>query len=216
MANVPSPGEVIDLGKLFANTFGGRPYHVPEESEKVTEGTPYKITGERADQLTSNTGAVIKEKVKGVDIWFPVSFRNAGDDESAPPIAYLPYCVVRIAGKKTIVKTPVMYRKGTVKEQYNVDDYSISIKGFLIGENGAFPEVDIDNLKDLFELKKGVRIDNAITNIFLSGEPGADYSQQKRVVIESLDFPEVEGGKENVKPFSMQLESDFVFTLELK
>ena len=147
-----------------------------------------------------------------MDIWFPVRFYNAGDNI---PIEYLPYSVVRVTGKKNIVKTPVMYRKGTVKEQYNIDDYSISIKGFLIGENGQFPEPDMDSLRDLFELKRSVQIDNAITNIFLN-DPGLSRYEQQRVVIESLDFPEVEGGRINVRPFTMQLESDFVFTLELK
>lgn len=212
MAGVPAPGVIIDLGKLFANTFGGKPYHIQEQSEKPTEGTPYQISGASAEQLVTSNGSLIKEKVNGVDIWFPVRFYNAGDNI---PIAYLPYSVVRITGKKNIVKTPVMYRKGTVKEQYNIEDYSISIKGFLIGENGQFPEADIDSLKDLFELKRSVQIDNAITNIFLN-DPGLSRYEQQRVVIESLDFPEVEGGRINVKPFTMQLESDFVFTLELK
>ncbi|MFT3750968.1 MAG: DUF6046 domain-containing protein [Agriterribacter sp.] len=212
MANIPAPGEIIDLGKLFANTFGGKPYHIQEESKRVTEGTPYRISGTNAEQLVTGNGSLIKEQVKGVDIWFPVRFYNPGD---STPIEYLPYTVVRVTGKKTIVKTPVMYRKGTVKEQYNIDDYSISIKGFLIGENGEFPEQDMDSLKDLFELKRGIQIDNAITNIFLS-DPGLSRFEQNRVVIESLDFPEVEGGRINVKPFNMQLVSDFVFTLELK
>lgn len=207
-----TPGEIIDLGKLFQNTWGGKPYHVPEQSEKTTEGTPYRISGTSAEQLITSNGSLIKEKVNGVDIWFPVRFYNAGDNI---PIEYLPYSVVRVTGKKNIVKTPVMYRKGTVKEQYNIDDYSISIKGFLIGENGQFPEPDMDSLRDLFELKRSVQIDNAITNIFLN-DPGLSRYEQQRVVIESLDFPEVEGGRINVRPFTMQLESDFVFTLELK
>lgn len=215
MAIIPAPGVVIDLGKLFQNTFGGRPYHVPEETERITEGTPYRISGERADQLITSNGSLIKEQVNGVDIWLPVKMYNVGDDMSGPAIADLPYSVVRISGKKTIVKTPVMYRKGTVKELYNIDDYSISIKGFLIGENGQFPEADVDSLKDVYELKRAVELDNAITNIFLK-TPGAERHEQQCVVIESLEFPEVEGGRINVKPFSMQLVSDFVFTLELK
>jgi len=36
-----------------------------------------------------------------------------------------------------------------------------------------------------------------------------------RVVIEHIDFPTVEGGKKNYRPFTMSLESDSVFTLEL-
>lgn len=85
----------------------------------------------------------------------------------------------------------------------------------MIGSNQQFPEADIDNLKDLFELKRAVLLDNALTNIFLSA-PGLNPYEQNRVVVESLDFPAVEGGRKNVRPFSMELESDSVFTLELE
>lgn len=215
MANIPAPGVLIDLGKLFQKYFFDKPYVIKEEAEKITEGTPYKINGANAEQLTTLNGSLIKEQVKGVDIWFPTRIYNAGDSEPVIPIAYLPYSVVRITGKKNIVKTPVLYRKGTVKEHYNTDDYSISIKGFLIGNNGRFPEAEVDNLKETYELNRSIRIDNAITNIFLTGT-GIEKNEQQRIVIESLEFPEVEGGRINVKPFSMQLVSDFVFTLELK
>ncbi len=205
-----APGVILDLGKLFQTTFGSKPYVVGKETDQQNDGTPYRITGTKSDQLTTANGSLIATQVKGVEIWFPVRFYLGNQ-----PLQFLPFSVVKISGKKTIVKTPVMNRKGTVKEQYNVDDYSISLKGFLIGENGQFPEKEMDGLKQLFEMQQAVQIDNAITNIFLT-DPGLSSYEQRRVVIESLDFPEVEGGRINVKPFSMQLESDFVFTLELE
>lgn len=122
--SLQKPGTILDLGRLFERTFGGRPYVVGKESE--TESlNGYRITGSRSDQLQTPNGSLIAEQVKGVEIWLPVKFFLPG---GKIPIADLPYSVIRISGKKTIVKTPMMNRRGTVKEQYNVDDYSIGIK----------------------------------------------------------------------------------------
>lgn len=164
-----------------------------------------------SEQLTSSFGSTLKEQIKGIDVWFPTQFFEAGGKIS---VAYLPYSVVRVSGKKNIVKTPLIDRKGTVKELYSVDDYAISLKGFVIGDNGEFPEAEIDSLRSLFENKTALQIDNAITNVFLT-DPFLETNEKRRVVIESLEFPEVEGGRINVKPFSMQLVSDHIFKLEL-
>lgn len=208
--NTPATVEIIDLGKLFQKTFGSNPYLINDEAEKVTDGTPYKISGVINEEIRTSMGSLVKTKLKGVEVWLPVLFFMGNQ-----PLLSLPYSVIRITGKKNIVKTSVMYRKGTVKEQYNIDDYSINIKGFLIGENGNFPEKEVYWLGKLFEKQTTIQIDNAITNIFLTMRAGS-YFENRRVVIESLDFPEVEGGRVNVKPFNMQLISDSVFVLELK
>lgn len=184
---------------------------IGKEQETVTDGVVYKVNGTNAEQLTTGMGSLIKEKLGGVEVWFPTRFYEAG---GITPVGYLPYSVVRVSGKKNIVKTPLIDRKGTVKELYSVDDYAISLKGFVIGDNGEFPEAEIDSLRSLFENKTALQIDNAITNVFLT-DPSVETNEKRRVVIESLEFPEVEGGRINVKPFSMQLVSDHIFKLEL-
>lgn len=207
--SLQKPGTILDLGRLFEKTFGGRPYVVGKESE--TESfNGYRISGSRSEQLTGADGSILRESVRGVEIWFPVRFLRGTPEE-----VFLPYSVVSITTKKTIIKTPLMNRRGSVKEQYNIDDYAIRIKGFLIGENQQFPWSQIEQLRELFELKTSLTLDNALTNIFLKNK-GLTPSEQYRVVIENLSFPEVEGGRVNVRPFSMELENDCVFTLELE
>jgi hypothetical protein len=39
--------------------------------------------------------------------------------------------------------------------------------------------------------------------------------KEVKVVMESFELPEVEGGRKHVRPFNIQLESDSVFTLEV-
>lgn len=209
--SVPAPGVVFDLVKLFENTFGTKPYVIPELStQPANDGTPFKIDGfQNSPQLVTPKGSVIGEQYRGVDIWLPI--RLSYMDQL---ICYIPYAVVNIYGKKIMVKTPMVERIGTVKEQYSIEDYVIGVKGFLISADRTFPEQEINNLKQVYEFGQAVQIENALTNIFLTNSSLQRY-EQRRVVIEDLEIPEVQGGRKHVRPFSMKLESDTVFTLEL-
>jgi hypothetical protein len=95
-----------------------------------------------------------------------------------------------------------------VKELYNVGDYEITIKGFLIDENRIWPEKEINYVRGIFESDQNLGLDNALTNIFLQ-----DIGQQ--VVVKKADFPEVSGGRKHVRPFSLIIASDNILTLEL-
>ena len=213
-----SPGEIIDLAKLYERTFGGKPYVIGKDGELSNDtGVKYRVgTPQGADyygQLSTPKGSLIAEQYKGVQIWLPVKLFVGTQF-----FTYMPYCVVKISGDKTIIRTPLPERIGTVKEQYNIDDYKISIKGFLIGDKFAaagFPEEELNNLKQLYEAKTAVTIDNALTNIFLTNKD-LNFFEQRRLVITKFELPEVQGGRKNVKPFVMEMESDSVFTLELK
>jgi hypothetical protein len=210
-----SPGEIIDLGKLFQRTFGGKPYVIGKDGALSNDpGEVYRVTASANDgsingQQITPKGSLLAEQYKGVEIFLPIKLFVATQF-----FTYLPYCVIAITGDKTIVRTPLPERIGTVKEQYNIDDYKISVKGFLIGDNQQFPEDLIYNLKQLYEAKTAVTIDNALTNIFLTNKD-LDFFEQRRVVITKLDIPEVQGGRKNVRPFTIEMESDTVFTLEL-
>jgi hypothetical protein len=70
----------------------------------------------------------------------------------------------------------------------------------------VWPERELTILKKLDDLNTAIQIDNALTNIFLD--------QDTRVVITALELPEVEGGRNHIRPFSMTLESDSIFTLQ--
>jgi|ERR1035437_6721412 hypothetical protein len=213
--SIPLPGQIIDLAELFKNTFGTKPYVINKSGEvSGLDGTFVINSTDGLPALTETTpkGSLIAERYLGIEIFLPIRFFDS--NASGSLLMYLPYCVLSISGKKTIIKTPLPERVGTVKEQYNIDDYNIVIKGFLISQDRKFPEQEMEDLKKLYEAQQAVTIDNAITNIFLTN-PVLDRDEQRRVVIESLEFPEVQGGRKNVRPFVMELESDTVFTLEL-
>jgi hypothetical protein len=196
---------IVDIKNLYRQTFGSKP-HVPDAEDRAEE-QGFVINGS-ADNVSQISGSALKTEYLGKEIWLPIKFVNLDASVFGVTELLLPYSVIRISGKKTIVKTPLAERKGTVKELYSIDDYSINIKGFVIDEGRVWPEKELIILKKLYELNEAIELDNALTNIFLD--------EDQRVTIEGLELPEVEGGRKHIRPFSFSIESDSVFTLELE
>lgn len=195
-----------DIQQLYNRTFGTNPKVPP-----VAEAPDYPDGGgtikplPRKQQPVSLFGNTLSTDWLGVEVWLPVVFRELPNDVFPNGTLMLPHAVVRINSTKTIVKTPMVERGGAVRELYSVDDYKITIKGFLIDPNKMWPEAQLMQLKALFEYNNSVVLDNALTNLFVA---------TKRVAIESFDLPEVEGGRKHVRPFTLQCESDQILTLE--
>jgi hypothetical protein len=208
-----SNADIIDLGQLFQRTFGNKPYAINRGGEltQATEGEPYRVEAARvkAEQEFTAKGSLIKEQLNGVNIMLPVRFFDG-----PALLMFLPYVVISMRYKNVIIKTALAERKGTVKEQFNIDDYAFTIKGFLIDTEGRkFPEAQLEQLREMAEKKTAIQIDNALTNIFLSDNQ-LQPDEQRRVVIEDFELHDVQGGREHVRPFTMQLISDSIFTLE--
>ncbi|MBX2904995.1 MAG: hypothetical protein KF744_03095 [Taibaiella sp.] len=120
----------------------------------------------------------------------------------------LPYPVISIETTKTIVKTQLVERRGTVKEQINISDYIITIRGLIIGDD-TFPEKDISTLRDIYERNTAISIQCLLTDIFLLRP---DRSGSDQVVITDLKFPAT-GSSETVRPYELKLISDEIFNL---
>ena len=199
----------FDLYKLYQTTFGGNAYFIENNKEKkgsdaflnlfqIAESDRNKYSLD----YTTKQIALNKKSTLGKDIWFPITFwlntKEAIEIEA---------CTIGVNLTKTIVKTAVSERKGTVKEQFNIDDYRFNIKGFLIGKNRFFPEDQITALKNLFETQEPVYLKGGYPELFLE--------ENAQVVITSLDFPEVEGKSPFIRPFSLMCESDYIQDLIL-
>ncbi len=122
---------------------------------------------------------------------------------------YLPYPVISIRSSKTIIQTPLTERRGTVKEFININDYEITIKGFVINKTNDYPEETLSILRDLNELGEAVQVACPALDLFLKrpGRKGSDH-----VVISSFNVIENRGVK-NVRPYEMTLISDEPFNL---
>lgn len=184
--NNPLPYK-FDLGELYNKAFNIKlpEYAILAENEEALVASKYgSSTYRRADAV-------------GRNYFMPVELGGM----------QLSYPVIRISGSKNIVETQLTERKGSVIEIINQDSYKIYIRGFMINHQGHFPEEDVYNLQQLFELNKSIPIKSVLTDLFLTSDD--------RVVIKDFNLPEVQG-VENVKPYELELISDSVFELEFE
>lgn len=178
----------FNLEKIFASAFGYNPptnFSIPTAPDRINTG-----------QLG---GKFYEDDLWGREMFLPVSINDY----------VLPFAVISIVCKKTIVATAMPERGGTVKELISIDDYDINIKGILIDDNGNYPELEVIDLHELFLLNEPVQLNCVLTDIFLKG------SFNQMVVIKDLKFPSVTG-VEHAKPYEISLESDMIFDLVKK
>ena len=196
-----------NIEQLFKTTFGSNPYKVPGLSEPPNE-TGYKLKGSNSP-MTQITGSTLSTYHEGAEIWLPTWFRGLPANMFENGNLFLPYSVISLSGKKNIIETNLTERFGTVKELYNIDDCKILIKGFLIDKDKRiWPEKHLMDLQSIFELDTAFILDNALTNAVLH--------KTDLVCIDSVDIPEVEGGRKHVRPFAIELTTSQIFVLELE
>jgi hypothetical protein len=183
---------IFDLQALYKTYFNKLPYHLPD-NDRPKGSIDY----------SKNNIALNKIGAYGKDIWFPITFWI--NEKTSLEIEA---CTVAVNLSKTIIKTAVSERKGTVHETFGIDDYKFTIKGFLIGKNRFFPEDQINQLKEIFETTEPVLLKGGYPEVFLG--------DTCHVVIATLDFPEVQGKSPWIRPFSLTCESDFIQDIIIK
>ncbi|MDR6919375.1 DUF6046 domain-containing protein [Chryseobacterium sp. 2987] len=190
---------VFDLQNLYKSYFSRTPFSLPgsagdTENIRISQNSNRnKIHNSKKDIPFNKEGAY------GKDIWFPVEFRINGNIGGSLTIDA---CTVAVNLSKTIVKTAVSERKGTVKEMFNIDDYKFTIRGFLIDKSRKVPEDDIEKLKAIFETDLPVTLHGGYPEMFLD--------KSCRVAITSLEFLETQGKTHWIRPFNLTCESDFI------
>ena len=197
----------FSLADLFEQTFGYKTqafdpdfspvtgYNAPARSEQGAYGAPYYAN----DSL-------------GNEYYMPVTITYPEGTDSAPGTLKkwnLPYPVISITSRKTIIETPLTERRGTVKELINIRDYEIVVKGFIISNANEFPESDVITLRTIYEQNTALSIQCPLTDIFLLRP---DRSGSDQVVITELKFPSAAGIK-NVRPYEIHMLSDEPFNL---
>ncbi|MFC3158996.1 hypothetical protein SAMN05443633_107154 [Chryseobacterium arachidis] len=184
----------FDLGNLYKTYFSKEPYYIDK-----TYSTDKTLYSNKKDKDSSKQISFNKIGAYGHDVWFPAEFRINGNVEDS---LIIDACTIAVNLSKTIIRTAVSERKGTVKEMFNIDDYKFTIRGFLIGKERKVPEGDILKLKKIFETGEPVSLNGGYPEMFLE--------ESNRVAITSLEFPEVQGKAHWIRPFSLTCESDFI------
>ena len=205
----------LDLVDFFEKTFGYTTTAFDPKFKQVSGDQGSLGRGSATGASGSDYYAIGNN---GREYYMPIKIVYPGPDITLPDGSvtsglnvdlYLPYPVFSISSRKTIIETPLTERRGTVKELINIEDYQISVKGFIIGTTNEFPEADVTTLVRLYENNTAISIHNPMTDIFLLRP---DRSGSDKVVIKDLEFPEVKGVK-NVRAYSFKLLSDEPFNL---
>lgn len=195
----------FNLGDMLLNVIGykGLPYpggFIPDAPSKY-KADGYEYPGEQASEKTSSDfGSTLRKKdAQGRWYFMPIALEHKGTEYE------IPNAVISIRGKKSIVETSMVGRKGTVKELISVDDYEIRIAGVCLDVD--FPDQQINSLNDLYNINESVTLKCALTDIFLD--------EEDKVVIKSIDFAEMKGC-ETAQVFTMELVTDRSFELILE
>jgi hypothetical protein len=178
----------INISKLFSNVFG---YEVPPK---------LNIPAASAKQVTSKLGQpYYADDIYGREFFMPVTIDGL----------LIPFAVMSIGCRKTIIETSLPERQGSVKEIISIEDYQINVKGFIISPNDDFPEDEIIRLEQLFTKNASLEMRSVLTDIFLKG----DFDHH--IVVKNINFP-ANPGVQHAKPFELDCLSDSIFDLKIK
>lgn len=149
------------------------------------------------ERESSNLGSTLRKRdANGRWYFMPVVLVYKGKEYE------MPNSLISIRGKKNIVSTPMVGRKGTVKELISMDDYEISIQGVALDTD--WPDDQLAAIKEIYSVNESVQLKCALTDIFMD--------EEDMVVIKSIDIPEMRG-IEHAQTYSLNLETDRSFEL---
>lgn len=124
---------------------------------------------------------IVRHNALGIPMQCPLTLRIPKVDEEEWLLPFEP--LISVTGHNIITRRQVAKSKmrGTVKERWAQDDYSVKIQGVLMGEDG-YPKEDVARLRAMCEATF-VECYCPLLDIF-----GIDY-----LVIEEFDFPMTTG-----------------------
>ena len=170
--------------------------------ENGAQGSPYYSIDALGNEYYMPVSVTYTDSLKGNGL-------ESGDSSGSVSKWELPYPVISVTSRKTIVETPLTERRGTIKELINIQDYEIVIKGFIIGNANEFPETEVTRLRNIYEQNVALSIQCPLTDIFLLRP---DRSGSDQVIMRELTFPSITGVK-NVRPYQVRMVSDEPFNL---
>ncbi len=198
-------------------------YNIPDLLGAVTgyKGVPYsrgffsmrpdkKFVG---DDFMPGASAIFRQEfVKGTRLykqdalgqWYfmPVFVKHPSLPEGEME---LPHAVISVTGSKSIVETPLVGRKGSVKELVSVNDYKISLAAFISSGDGSYPADSIIRMQELFEINETVEVVSALTDLILGGG---------QAVITDIGYPSTPG-VEDGQAVTIECVTDQDFELDI-
>lgn len=171
------------------------------EKKRANDNVGYEYSGSNKQVKThSETGSLLRRRDSlGRYYFLPVTLVHKGKEYE------IPNAVISLTGKKTIIETAMVGRKGSVKELINIDDYEINVQGVALSDD--FPESILSELEELYNINESITLKCALTDIFLD--------EDDRVVIKSIELSDMKGTEE-FQVLKMNLVTDRNFELILE
>lgn len=145
---------------------------------------------------------VVRTNARGIPMVLPLRFQleESGSKEWLFPLEPM----ISLNGQNILTRRHVSKGniKGSIKERWTQDDYTVRIEGLLMGEDGKYPEEDVSRLRTFCEAGH-VKALNPLLEIF-------GISQ---LAIESWDIPFTSGTAN--QNYSIQAYSDDIYKLLL-
>lgn len=145
---------------------------------------------------------VVRTNARGIPMVLPLCFQleESGSEEWLFPLEPM----ISLNGQNILTRRHVSKGtiKGSIKERWTQDDYTVRIEGLLMGEDGKYPEEDVSRLRAFCEAGH-VKALNPLLEIF-------GISQ---LAIESWDIPFTSGTAN--QNYSIQAYSDDIYKLLL-
>ena len=191
---------VFNIASSVVNTIKGyqaMPF-IPIMQKSHHGAEPFDEGDYSEKKADSITGVALRKYEGSIYYFMPVTLTGAGGSFEFTDV------MVSVSGEKTIVKTPLVGRQGTVKELISIEDYEINLLAIVSGDD--YPEADLQSIVSIFEINQSIEIKSAITNYFLKAED--------KVVVKHISMPPLEG-VEDMQVVVMKLESDQNFELEI-
>lgn len=145
---------------------------------------------------------VVRTNALGIPMQMPMRLRLEEEGAQEWLVPFEP--MVSLNGKNIIVKRQVNKGRvrGSIKERWAQDDYSIKIEGILMGLDGRYPEDDVARLRNFCEAGHVVVLN-----------PLLDLFGISRMVIEGWDIPFTSGTAN--QNYSITASSDDIYKLLL-
>lgn len=183
--NIPNIGvsRLTLKGLPFPGAFTGIR---PEGTYKGDSEDDYELEPDAAEVEEFVRGTRLRGKDKlGRWYFMPVSLIYTTSEGENKTIELERAEIKTITAKKNIVETPLVGRKGAVRELISSEDFKVSIRAVVRTESGTYPADQIVELKELYNIDEAVELKSVLTDLL--------FDESDKVVITDMSFPETPG-----------------------
>ncbi|ASZ11098.1 hypothetical protein KTO58_19745 [Chitinophaga pendula] len=174
------------------------PPYKPGTVAQPNNGQAYQY-GEIAAMSDQQLQQAIVANANGIPMFMPLSIKLASEPDSS----YWTFpCepIISLNGKNVVVRRSVAKseKRGTVKERWSHDDYTISIQGVIINYKNekVYPREEVNRLRMYMEAREAISVKCELLEIFGINQ----------MAIETFDIPFTKG--EYVQGYSITAYSD--------